>query len=284
MGAIAERTTDDKGRLHFPALLPGEYVLDIELTGFTPVHDEHIRIGQGATIERNAVMTLAGVAASVVVEGSGSRLDARDPGVGTHFGSGEIGAIPTRRTSMFDFIRAVPGVSPTLPSSPRETTISALGSGVNENQWLIDGTNFTCPCNGVARSEPGVGHHEAFVEGDAHGVAAALLITAGAGVIHEDATHDAGRNGEEVRAVVPRDGLRVHEPEIGLVDERGGLEAVACPLAGPTAPRDVVELVVDERNQLRERSLVALSPGEKQSGDVSRMVRNAVIVGAFPRI
>jgi len=42
-----------------------------------------------------------------------------------------------------------------------------------------------------------------------------------------------------------------------------------------------VELLVNERNQLRERSFVALSPGEKQTGDVRRMVRNAAIVGAF---
>jgi len=34
--------------------------------------------------------------------------------------------------------------------------VSAFGSGTNENQFLIDGTNFTCPCNGIARSEPGV--------------------------------------------------------------------------------------------------------------------------------
>ena len=34
--------------------------------------------------------------------------------------------------------------------------MSAFGSGTNENQFLIDGTNFTCPCSGVARAEPGV--------------------------------------------------------------------------------------------------------------------------------
>ena len=57
---------------------------------------------------------------------------------------------------MFDFIRAAPGVSPTSPASGTATTVSAFGSGTNENQFLIDGTNFTCPCNGVARAEPGV--------------------------------------------------------------------------------------------------------------------------------
>ena len=34
--------------------------------------------------------------------------------------------------------------------------MSAFGSGTNENLFLIDGTNFTCPCSGVARAEPGV--------------------------------------------------------------------------------------------------------------------------------
>ena len=34
--------------------------------------------------------------------------------------------------------------------------MSAFGSGTNENQFLIDGTNFTCPCNGIARAEPGI--------------------------------------------------------------------------------------------------------------------------------
>ena len=57
---------------------------------------------------------------------------------------------------MFDFIRAAPGISPTSPSSGTATTVSAFGSGTNENQFLIDGTNFTCPCNGIARAEPGI--------------------------------------------------------------------------------------------------------------------------------
>ena len=38
----------------------------------------------------------------------------------------------------------------------RSTPSSAFGSGGNENLFLIDGTNFTCPCAGVARAEPSV--------------------------------------------------------------------------------------------------------------------------------
>ena len=156
LGGPATLTTNEKGQLRFQALAPGLYVLDIEKPGFSAYHEEGIQIGAGATIERTAVLKVAGVEESVVVEGAGSRIEARDPGFGTRFGSEDLSSIPTRRTSMFDFIRAAPGISPTSPSSGTTTTVSAFGSGTNENTFLIDGTNFTCPCNGIARAEPGV--------------------------------------------------------------------------------------------------------------------------------
>jgi TonB dependent receptor/Carboxypeptidase regulatory-like domain/TonB-dependent Receptor Plug Domain len=155
-------TSDEKGQMRFQTLPPGSYALDIELNGFASYHEDDIRVGAGATIERTAILSIAGLAESVVVEGAGSRIDARDPGFATRFGPEDLDRIPTRRASMFDAIRATPGVSPTSPSggsgggSSSSTTVSAFGSGTNENQFLIDGTNTTCPCNGVARSEAGV--------------------------------------------------------------------------------------------------------------------------------
>ena len=148
--------TNHKGQWRFPDLSPGSYALEVTMPGFAPLRIEDIDIGAGATIERTVVLNVAGIAESIVVEAAGSRIDARNPGIGTRFGPEALAVIPTRRSSMFDAIRAAPGVSPTSPSSGTVTTISAFGSGTNENQFLIDGTNFTCPCNGVARSEPGV--------------------------------------------------------------------------------------------------------------------------------
>lgn len=153
--------TNQKGQLRFPALPPGSYGLDIELAGFASYHEDDIRIGAGSTIERTAVLGLAGVAESISVQGAGSRIEARGSGFETRFGPDYLRSIPTPRFSMFDFIRAAPGISPTSPASGTTTSVSsasvsALGSNVNENQFLIDGTNFTCPCSGVARAEPGV--------------------------------------------------------------------------------------------------------------------------------
>ena len=161
IGREVRTTTNEKRQLRFPALPPGSYALDVEMAGFAGYHEEDVRIGAGATLERTIVLPLAGIAESLTVEGAGSRIEARGSGVETRFVRDDIRSIPTGRFSMFDFIRAAPGVSPTSPasgttSSVSATSVSALGSGVNENQFLIDGTNFTCPCNGVARSEPGI--------------------------------------------------------------------------------------------------------------------------------
>jgi len=156
IGGPQTERTNEKGRVRFPALPPGEYALDIEVQGFKLYHEEGIRIGAGATIERTAVLSLKNIEESVVVEGTGSRIEARGSGFETRFGPEDLSAIPTRRFSMFDFVRAAPGVSPTSPGSVSTNSISAFGSGANENTFLIDGTNFTCPCSGEARSEPGV--------------------------------------------------------------------------------------------------------------------------------
>ena len=154
IGGEQTMLSNDRGQLRFLALSPGVYVLEVEFAGFAPLREAEIRIGAGATIERTVVLKVAGVAESLVVEGVGSRIDARNPGFGNRVGDDDLRTIPTRRSSMFDFLRASPGISPTSPSSGTVNTISAFGSGTNENMFLIDGTNFTCPCNGVARAEP----------------------------------------------------------------------------------------------------------------------------------
>jgi len=156
IGGPLTADTDERGRVRFPVLTPGLYALDIELHGFKSYHEPDIRIGTGATIERTAVLKVGGIEESLVVEGAGSRIEARGSGFETRFGPDDLRTIPVRRFSMFDFIRAAPGVSPTSPGNGTTNSVSAFGSGTNENTFLIDGTNFTCPCSGEARAEPGV--------------------------------------------------------------------------------------------------------------------------------
>ena len=52
IGGAQTSTTNEQGQLRFPALPPGLYMLDVERQGIRPYHEEDIRIGVGATIER----------------------------------------------------------------------------------------------------------------------------------------------------------------------------------------------------------------------------------------
>ena len=116
---------------------------------------------------------------------------------------------------------------------------------------------------------------ERLIEGDSGRAAAALTGATGAGVIHQDATHDAGGHCEEMHTVVPRDAFRIDQAEVRLVDERGGLKAVAPALPGHASPRDLMEFPLNQRNQSLEGRLVALPPFEKEPGDPRRAFRNA---------
>jgi Carboxypeptidase regulatory-like domain len=156
IGGDQHTTTDDKGLWRFPVLAPGRYVLIVEkATGFAAYREEGIEVGAGSAIERAVVLKLSSVAQSVTVT-AGSSVESRSSGIETRFGPDYLATIPTRRFSMFDAIRSVPGMSPTSPASGTVNTVSSFGSGVNENAFLIDGTNFTCPCSGVSRAEPSV--------------------------------------------------------------------------------------------------------------------------------
>jgi len=56
---------------------------------------------------------------------------------------------------------------------------------------------------------------------------------------------------------------------------------VTFALARHAASRETMELVVDERDQLLEGALVALSPFEEQSGDLRVVVGNPRILEPF---
>lgn len=155
IGGPASSVTNEKGQLRFQALPPGLYTLEIRIDGFAHHRDGDIAVGAGATIERSVTLTVAGIVEAVEVEGS-SRIEARGSGFETRFGANYIRDIPGRRYSLFDLVKVAPGVSPTSIGNGTGNTVSALGSGVNENAFLLDGTNFTCPCSGGAVAEPGI--------------------------------------------------------------------------------------------------------------------------------
>jgi hypothetical protein len=155
IGGPATVTANDRGQFRFPSLAPGQYTLEVALANFAPYREDDLRIDLQSNVERTIVLKLAGIAESVAVD-AGSALDAEQPGLASRFTLPVFTSIPHRRFSMFDFVKAAPGVSPTSPSSGTDNSVSVLGSAGNENLFLLDGTNFTCPCSGGPAPQPDV--------------------------------------------------------------------------------------------------------------------------------
>ena len=94
---------------------------------------------------------------------------------------------------------------------------------------------------------------------------AGLLVP---GPVDQDAPHGLGGRGEEVPAAVPVPGLLpAHQPEVGLVDQGGGLERLARLLLGQLLGRQLAQLVVDERQELLGGVRVALLDRVQHPGD-----------------
>ena len=73
----------------------------------------------------------------------------------------------------------------------------------------------------------------------------ALGCHAGAGVVNEDSPHGLGGGGEEVAAAVEL--LISDQPQVGFVNQRGGVEGVAGGFGGHARGGELPELIVDER-------------------------------------
>ena len=153
IGGARQTLSSDRGQWRIQILPPGAYVVTVESAPrFTVFRQGAVRLGAGETVELTVILQVAGVTESVTVQAA--ETNSRTSGMESRFDQDFIRFMPTRRYSMFSLINNTPGVSPTSPASGAINTVSVFGSAVNENAFLIDGTNFTCPCQGVSRAEP----------------------------------------------------------------------------------------------------------------------------------
>src|SRR5215472_2911064 len=89
------------------------------------------------------------------------------------------------------------------------------------------------------------------------------------GVLHEDAPHHLRRHREKMRTVLPLHLFVVHQSRIRFVDQGGGLQAVAWPLAAHVMASQAPELVVNDRRQAVECARIPRTPGAEQIADIS---------------
>ncbi len=116
-------------------------------------------------------------------------------------------------------------------------------------------------------------NHQRFIEIHALRAASTLGVPSGAGIIHQDAAHEPSADREEMSTVVPLDVLNVDEPEIGFVDQRGGLQSVAATLVHQAALRDLAQLRINQDKDSLQSVAISAAPGSQQPGNFRRRGR-----------
>src|SRR5262245_56500842 len=86
-------------------------------------------------------------------------------------------------------------------------------------------------------------------------------------MVNEDSAHRVRGHAEKMCSILPTHMALVDEPKVDLMDERRRLKRVVYALTSKLAGRDAPELVIDERQQLFERSGVASTPVGQQRRD-----------------
>jgi hypothetical protein len=101
-------------------------------------------------------------------------------------------------------------------------------------------------------------------EGDAFESAAALVGETRSRVIDQNPAHQTGSNAKEVCAVTPLDVPLIDQADVHLMYQRGWLQRVFSDFTTHLRGRDAPEVVINERDQLVERSTSPFAHCEEQ--------------------
>ena len=96
--------------------------------------------------------------------------------------------------------------------------------------------------------------------------AAALAIISRSRMVHENPPHQTSGECQEMRAVLPADAAKVHQPDERLVHKCRCLQRVIIALAAHLQAGESAEFLMNDRYQFIERGTLAAAPGEQQLG------------------
>lgn len=140
-------TTSETGDFRFPAVPPGsDYVITVEMPGFTTVKQAGIIVNVGKTVTINIQLQPATVQKEVTVIAPTPTVDITSSKVSVNYTLDIIKNLPFGR-DFYDVIQSAPGIVSEGDSNKR--TFSSSGGTVRTNRVSLDGVNISSPNEGT---------------------------------------------------------------------------------------------------------------------------------------
>jgi hypothetical protein len=141
IGGTRSVQTDANGVYRFPALPPGAYKVNVELSGFKTISQD-VRLQLGETITVDAKLEVGGVQESVTVTGESPVIDVKSSSSQKNLSEDIMENIPFSSRFGPGAMLVAPGVNP--------NNYSTYGSGgSSSNAYMIDGVDVSDPEGGT---------------------------------------------------------------------------------------------------------------------------------------
>src|SRR5688572_17808055 len=160
-GATWEQTTDASGHFQIPALPPGEYEVQLSLTGFRPQVNRGIRLAVGQVATVDASLELSQITEALEVRADAVTINVTSAAVSGLVGEREIRDLPLNGRSFQQLALLQPGVQSALAAGNdvvggRTPKLSINGARPEQNNFLLDGTDINNVYNKTPGSAAGV--------------------------------------------------------------------------------------------------------------------------------
>ena len=132
--------TNAQGEYRFTELVPGTYMLRMELPGFSLYEELDLRVISGGTTERNITLPLATVTETVTVSGQSPVVDTRRSGISATRTVEEVMSLPIERRATTDYAKNLPGA--TASSYNATNGISIMGDSTSGVTMTQDGAQY----------------------------------------------------------------------------------------------------------------------------------------------
>ena len=149
-GVLSTTVTNGQGSFLLPYLIPGEYKLTVEKTGFDKNVTADIRLSVQQTIELELIMKVGEITTTVEVNANSAQLNTSTSAVSTVITNKAMIDLPLNGRNPYSLATLVPGVFPGGGSTPW------LGGGRNASSEItIDGASVIVPENNVSIQDTG---------------------------------------------------------------------------------------------------------------------------------
>ena len=140
-GSASEVPTGRDGSYNLPNVRPGRYRLEVEKTGFKPLHLTGITVNVQDNLERNCKLDVGPASEAITVEADALNVNTTDATVSTVVDRGFAENLPLNGRSFQTLILLTPGVVPTATSITDQGQFSVNGQRADGNYFTVDGVS-----------------------------------------------------------------------------------------------------------------------------------------------